>query len=107
VVKTKVALTNPDGTQVIATLTWPTNHGMLACQFVSGILGGEAIASMLRESTSALDCKRVAVIACDLAEAMYSEMEERDWIIQLPDPTEYKHGEACIESGCSNGTTKA
>lgn len=88
--KTKAVINNADGTQGIATLTWPSNHGALACQLVMGIISGEIITRALQEDERAVNCKRIAVIACDLAEAMYAEMEVRDWLLQLADPGESK-----------------
>lgn len=85
-VKTKVVVNNPDGTQGVGTLVWPTNHGALACQIVSSIISSDIMSNAIKDEPCSFSPKRIAIVACDLAEAMYSEMEERDWLLHIPDP---------------------
>jgi hypothetical protein len=85
-VKTRVSVQQPDGQWVVATLTWTSCHGALACQIVGALIASETMRSAIMEDSTRVNCKRIAVIACDLAEAMYAEMEVRDWLVQLPEP---------------------
>ena len=86
VVKTKFIVNNPDGTQGIGTLVWPTNHGQLACQILNAIIASDMMRNAMGDEPTVFNPKRIAVIACDLAEAMYCEMDDRDWLIKLPEP---------------------
>ena len=73
-----------DGTTNIAHYWYLENHGLLACQLLGYFINGEAVKCALEEGKVDFDPKKLAVIACDLAEAMYAEMDARDWILKLP-----------------------
>ena len=82
--KTRTVINNPDGTQAIAQIVHLANQGALACQLLNAIVCSDM--SALQDDHIAFSPKKVAIIACDLAEAMYAEMDDRDWLIRVADP---------------------
>ena len=91
--KTIAQIHNPDGSCAIGHLWWLENHGNLACQLAGYFLNTEAMKMCLSEEESpAYSPRRIANLACDLAEAMYAEMDARDWILKLPEDVEGQHG---------------
>ena len=71
----------------IATLWWLEHHGSLACQLIGYFITSDVLRTVLNEDQKdTYNPKKIAVLACDLAEAMYAEMDARDWILKLPPP---------------------
>lgn len=86
---TLIKLKQPDGSNAIGHLWWLEDQGRLACQLVGYFLNTEAMKLCLSdEDTAPYSAKRVSILACDLAEALYAEMDMRDWILKLPPPNE-------------------
>ena len=84
--KTTVAWKKPNGETVIAQCTWATAHGKLAMNILGSVLAMDSLKDIMQEEPNLFNAKRTAILACDLAEAMYAELEIRDWLLHLPDP---------------------
>ena len=86
IVKTIAKLPQADGSSGIAHLWWLENHGSLACQLLGYFINGEMVKACFDEGNVSYNAKKLAILACDLAEAMYAEMDTRDWILKLTMP---------------------
>ena len=84
--KTITKYWQPDGNPGIGRRFWPEMQGELAERLLGYFISQDAIKSLAEGESIKWDPKRLAILACDLAEAMFAEMEERDWLMRLPPP---------------------
>lgn len=61
-----------------------------AMHVVSSIIASDAIKGMIEDETRTVNATRISVVACDIAEALYAEMDMRGWLTEFdPSPKRF------------------
>lgn len=71
------------GNAVAASTVARNDMGGTALHLIGAIIASDAIKSVQKEGRDEIDPSRVAILACDIAEAFYAEMDMRGWLTEF------------------------
>jgi hypothetical protein len=57
----------------------------LAEMLLPAVLTSDALKQHMSDDEIKLSPRKVAVLACDIAQAMYNEFESREWLLRFPE----------------------
>jgi hypothetical protein len=76
-----------DGRTAFVPCTAIVPRASLACSVLAATLTSDVLKSVTSDDgPSKIDPRKLAKIACDIANAMYDEIEGREWIMEYPVP---------------------
>ena len=77
-----------DGRRAFVNCTAITPRASLACSLLAATITTDVLKSIHGDDggPSRIDPRKLAKIACDFANAMYDEIEGREWIMEYPVP---------------------
>lgn len=85
--KTVRLLKGEDGKAAFMNTTAINARAALACNLMAATMTSDVLKQHLSdEGPERLNPRKIASIACDLANAMYAEIEQREWILDYPVP---------------------
>lgn len=85
--KTVRLLKGEDGKTAFTHCTAINARASLACSLMAATMTSDVIKQhMSEDGPEKLNPRKLASIACDLANAVYSEIEQREWIMEYPVP---------------------
>jgi hypothetical protein len=86
-VKTVHMVMGPDGEVGFRNSTAINARASLACTLMAATITSDVLKQHLTdEQRERINPRKIAALACDLANAVYDEFEEREWIMQAPLP---------------------
>lgn len=68
--------------------------GRLAVQILPAVLTSNVLKDCMGDcGEAAINPRKVASLACDIAQAVYHEFEHREWMVEVPLPSELNKAE--------------
>lgn len=79
----------PDGKTVCMETTVINSRARLASTLIAATMASNVLKeAMGDDGVERINPRKIASLACDMANALYTEIEERDWIRHVPPPAE-------------------
>lgn len=86
--KTTVKSVMADGREACFQTKMPNAQAALACNIVTSVIASDSLRAVISdEDPQKISPRRIASLACDIANSMYEEFERREWLIEFTPPT--------------------